>query len=80
METVQVGLLIKDALMSNTAGNKTIIVTANGQVKFTNGYNLETGLKFTLDQWNEIVNFVDGQLLQEFEDMQDKKECCKCGG
>lgn len=79
METIQVGLLVKDATVGSGTSNSTVIVTANGQVKFTNGFNMATGMKFTLDQWNEIVNFVDGQLLQEFEDMQDKKACCKCG-
>ena len=64
MDNVQAGLLVKDAVVRELPAHmsKTVIVTANGQVRFTNGHDLNTGMKFTLDQWNEIVQFVESQL------------------
>lgn len=67
METVQVALLLKDTVVTNHEVNKTVIVTANGHVTFTNAYNLTSGMKFSPEQWNEIVEFVDSQLMDELE-------------
>ena len=73
MDTVQVALLLKDTVVSNHEVNKTVIVTANGHVTFTNAYNLTSGMRFTVEQWREIVDFVEGQLEEPEE------ACCKCG-
>lgn len=61
MNTVQVGLLIKDAGRHEWK-NRTVIVTANGQVTFAYGQDHNTGMQFTIDQWNEIVQFVGAQV------------------
>lgn len=79
MENVQVALLLRNTVKNFGSTSKTTTVVANDLVTFTFGPNNETALQFSLDQWNDIVNFVDGQLLQEFEATQDAKACCKCG-
>lgn len=54
-------LLLKDAAKGfGTA--KTVIATANDCVSFVFGPDHTTGMKFTLDQWNEIIQFVESQL------------------
>lgn len=47
---------------------KTVIATANDCVSFVFGPDHTTGMKFTLDQWNEIVQFVESQLAPVVEE------------
>lgn len=73
MNTVQVALLLRDAVKTPGAASKTVTLTTNGEVSFVFGAGNQMALCFTVEQWNEIVEFVDGQLLQAFEDEQDKR-------
>jgi len=63
METTQVAILARGAV--NLPGyqcSKTATITANGQVTFVFGPSNDFSVKFSLDQWNEIVQFVESQL------------------
>lgn len=66
-KTMGEALVIKCALKDNY-GAHSVMVMAGESVCINFSLDLKQGLKFTLDQWNEIVNFVDGRILQEFED------------
>lgn len=70
MNTVQVALLLRDAVKTPGAASKTVTLTTNGEVSFVFGAGNQMALCFTVEQWNEIVEFVDTQLLQAFEDEQ----------
>lgn len=73
MNTVQVALLLRDAVKTPGATSKTVILTTNGEVSFIFGPNNENALRFSIEQWNSIVEFADSQILQVFEDEQDKR-------
>jgi len=72
-QNAQAALLLRDAFTYRAATNKTVMVIANGHVTLTPVGDIDVAMQFTIAQWNEIVEFVDSQLLQAFEDEQDKR-------
>lgn len=69
-QDTQVALLLRNAFTYRAATNKTVMVIANGHVTLTPVADIDVAMQFTVGQWNEIVEFVDTQLLQAFEDEQ----------
>lgn len=69
----QAALLLRNAYGNRRTPNKTVIVLANGNVTLSAILDMDYAFQFTIEQWNEIVEFVDGQLLQAFEDEIDKR-------
>lgn len=67
LKTTQPALLLKDAYKVREAGNKTILVSANGSITFVPLYDMDAPIQLTVEQWNELVDFVDNALLADQE-------------
>ena len=67
-QDTQTALLLKGAVQGIWDDpKKTAIVTANGHVTFTAMADPRVGMKFTLEQWSEIVAFVGKQTAPAVE-------------
>lgn len=68
--TTQPALLLRDAYIKAigmSALNRNVMVVANGHVIFTALHDVDVSLRFSIEQWNQIVEFVDNQLLDGSE-------------
>lgn len=75
MNDVQQALLIKNAYKHpHETKNTTALVTANGHVTIAHVDNLNTLFQFTLEQWQEIVDFVS---IATWDELRDKPEAEK---
>jgi len=68
--TVATALVIRRGWVDgNSCFSRPVIVMAGESgVVFSRSDNMAVGLKFTAEEWNQIVEFVDSQLMQAFED------------
>ena len=76
--TVATALVVRRGWVDGTTcfSRPVIVMAGESGVVFSRSDNMGAGLKFTTEEWNQVVEFVDGQLLQAFEDEQDKRVCC----
>lgn len=70
----QQALLIKNAYRHPHETNTTALVTANGHVTIAHVDDLNTLFQFTLEQWQEIVDFVSIATWDELRDKPKEKE------
>lgn len=67
LKTTQPALLLKDAYKAREAASKTVLVSANGSVTFMPLHGVDAPIQLTVEQWNELVEFVDNALLADRE-------------
>ena len=63
---LRVAMLAKRAIINSQCQPGACLITANeSEVFFANASNPAHGLRFTVEEWNAVVDFVDNQLLKQ---------------
>lgn len=70
--TIRPSLVAKQAIVSPHRGREGCVITAGkAGVFFAYAGEMNSGMKFSLEEWNQVVDFVDSQIMAAHEDWVD---------